>query len=60
MNDEVLTIEHLEAVKDLWFGLHPTFDIELFKANNPFFSLDFLLTPTTITTTHSNKNNKQR
>ena len=37
--DDVLTIEHLEAVRDLWTGLHPAFDIELFKANNPHIDL---------------------
>ena len=35
MEEDVLTTEHLEALRDLWMGIYPTFDIELFKANNP-------------------------
>ena len=47
MENEVLTVEHLEALKDLWTGLYPVFDLELFKVNNPFFSPSSFLTPPT-------------
>lgn len=40
---DVLTIEHLKALKDLRLGLHPAFDMELFKANNPNVEVSYFL-----------------
>ncbi len=41
--DDVLTIKHLEAVRDLWTPPPSWFDIlEEYKANNPFEDISWL------------------
>ena len=43
MEEDVLTIEHLKALRDLPFMLRPVFDIELYKANNPRWREQFIV-----------------